>query len=195
MNVPTILTLIRLTVSPILLPVLIVTCLPADNITLNGMVMFVFILFALTDFLDGYLARSRQKASELGRILDPIADKFLVFSTLIALVAVHKLFFYWAIVLIGREFFVMGLREISLEYGFSVRVALLGKIKMAVHMLFISFVILNPAQALGAQAPIWNGIELVLLIGSLFLSILSAFYYYRDFSRRLREAKTVSQKN
>lgn len=193
MNFPTILTLIRLILSPVLMPLLIAVYLPANNLAINGAVALVFIFFALTDFFDGYLARSHRKTTQLGRLLDPAADKFLVFSTLVALVSIHKIFFYWAIILIGREIFIMSLREISLEYGFSVRVAFLGKLKMAIHMVFISFVILNPAQAFGRQAPAWNGIELFLLINALFFSILSAFYYYRDFKQKFDNATHNTQ--
>src|ERR1700722_2587731 len=128
-NTPTILTLIRLILSPLVLPVLFVYLLPYNNIYINILLALLFIAFSLTDFLDGYLARKYSQETALGSVLDPIADKFLVYSTLLALAVVNKLFFFWVVLLIGREFFMMGLRQVALENNFSVKVSSLGKTK------------------------------------------------------------------
>lgn len=186
-NFPTSLTLARLILSPLVMPILLITFLPANNVGLNCCLAITFALLGLTDFFDGYLARQRGQETHLGRILDPIADKFLVYSTLIALVHSQKLFFYWAIVIIGREFFVMGLREIALCHGFNVPVAFIGKLKTVFQMILLTFVILNPAQHLAAKAPFWNATEALLLAATLFLTTYSALIYTRDFVHRWRQ--------
>lgn len=181
-NLPNWLTIIRLVVSPLTLPLLLVYFLPHNNVWLNSGLAFLFVLFGLTDFFDGYLARRLDQETSLGKMLDPIADKFLVYSTLVALLAAGKIFFYWVIIFIGREFFVMGLRAIALEHNLSVPVSLLGKIKTFFQMILLTWIIVNPYQKLGLHShPIWNGGELFLLIMTLALSVISAKHYYTAF--------------
>lgn len=187
-NLPTLLTLIRLIVSPLFLPLLLVYCLPLNLLWLNLVLGFIFILFGLTDFLDGYLARKYGLETRVGKVLDPIADKFLVYSTLIALLAAEKIFFYWVVLLIGREIFVMGLRQVALENNVTVAVSAVGKFKTALQMLMLTVIIMNPFQDLGtAQAPMWNGLEAGLLFVSIFLSLFSAYQYYKGFIRSIEQ--------
>jgi CDP-diacylglycerol--glycerol-3-phosphate 3-phosphatidyltransferase len=192
-NLPMLLTLARLILSPLVLPVLLASLLPVNSLIINIFLAGVFIVFSLTDFFDGYLARRYHQETDLGKLLDPLADKLLVYSTLIALVYVKKVFFYWTIIIVGREFFVTGLREIALYHGFSVPVSLIGKIKTAIQMAFLTFVILNPYQALKIQAPVWNNIENFLLIATLVSTALSAVMYYQDFARKWRELPPSSK--
>src|SRR5690606_3086491 len=132
---PLFLTLIRLILSPIILPFLFVYLLPLNYVLINIFLAIVFILFSLTDFFDGYIARKYHQESSLGRLLDPIADKFLIFSVLISLLAAGKIFFYWVIILIGREIFIMGLRQLALEYAITIPVSWAGKVKTAIQMI------------------------------------------------------------
>ncbi|MFI5332766.1 MAG: CDP-diacylglycerol--glycerol-3-phosphate 3-phosphatidyltransferase [Candidatus Babeliales bacterium] len=188
-NFPTFLTLIRLILSPIILPLLLVYLLPLNSIILNSLLALLFIFFSLTDFFDGYLARRLRQETAMGKALDPLADKFLVFSVLVALLAVHKIYFYWVIIFIGREFFVMGLRQIALEKGLMVHVAWLGKLKTALQMIYLTVAIVNPYQGLGFvdNGIWWNGVETGLLAVTLMLSLVSAYCYYRAFITKLRE--------
>jgi CDP-diacylglycerol--glycerol-3-phosphate 3-phosphatidyltransferase len=180
-NVPTVLTLIRLIVAPFVLPVLLVYLLPFNSLFINGALALLFIVFALTDFFDGHLARRLQQETRLGKLLDPLADKCLVYSTLIALLAVGKIYFYWVIIFVGREFFVMGLRLIALEHGSAVTVSWWGKIKTVLQMALLTVLIANPYQVLGlCNAWCWNGVELVLLISALGVSVFSAYQYYQN---------------
>ena len=119
-SLPLRLTLIRLIGSPLILPFFLVYLLPFNNIWLNGSLSLFFLFFGLTDFFDGYLARKYNQVTVLGGMLDHIADKFLLYSTLISLVAAQKLYFFWAILWIGREFLLMALRQIALENNFSI---------------------------------------------------------------------------
>ena len=109
LNLSLILTIARLVLSPILIPILFVTILPQASTTASLLVALIFILLSLTDFFDGYFARKFNQETVLGKVLDPIADKFLVNSALFSLVYLNKLYFYWAIILSTRELFVMGL--------------------------------------------------------------------------------------
>lgn len=191
-NVPNVLTIIRLVCSPLFLPLLIVYLLPYNVFWLNCIVAVFFCFFALTDFFDGYLARKFNQETSFGRVLDPIADKFLLYATLVALLAAHKIFFYWVILFIGREFFMMGLRHIALEHNFSVPVSILGKIKTAFQMIMICVIILNPCQALGLTGALgWNGTEFILILVSLGISLGSAKQYYQIFMRMLKESDSA----
>lgn len=181
-NLPNWLTIIRLVVSPLALPLLLVYFLPHNILWLNIGLAFLFVLFGLTDFFDGYLARRYDQETSLGKMLDPIADKFLVYSTLVALLAAGKIFFYWVIIFIGREFFVMGLRTIALEHKLSVPVSFLGKVKTFFQMVLLTWIIVNPYQQCGWRVhPGWNGGEFFLLVMTLALAVISAQHYYTAF--------------
>jgi CDP-diacylglycerol--glycerol-3-phosphate 3-phosphatidyltransferase len=188
LNVPTILTLIRLVVSPLLLPILLVAFLPQNSFYINSALAALFVFLGLTDFFDGYLARRLGQETQFGKVLDPMADKSLVYATLVALLAIHKIYFYWVVLLIGRDFFMMGLRQIALENGFAIRVSSGGRVKTVVQMACLAFIIANPYQALGiAYAPIWNGAECFLLALTLVMAIASAVDYFNVFAARWQQ--------
>jgi CDP-diacylglycerol--glycerol-3-phosphate 3-phosphatidyltransferase len=186
LNVPNMLTLFRLIASPLVMPVLFVYALPANILWLNLFLAFLFILLSMTDFFDGYLARKYNQETVIGRMLDPLADKFLTYSAFIGLLAAGKIYFYWVIILIGREFFIMGLRYVALEFSVNVSVSLLGKIKTVLQMACIAVIIANPYQQLGMQEP-FNGVEMGLLLLSTAFSVISAIVYYDDFMKKFRE--------
>ncbi len=171
------------------MPLGIALLAPLNSLLGNSLLAGIFITLSLTDYFDGHFARKYRQETMLGKLLDPVADKFLVFSTLIALVHVHKLFFYWAIIIIGREFFIMGLRELALNYGFTLPVTWLGKLKTTVQMMFLAWVLLNPYQHEGNEAYWYNHIESVLLYITLMLTLTSALLYYRTFIRSLAVTK------
>ena len=190
-NFPNILTLLRLVLSPLFLPILLVYLLPLNSFLINLSLAFLFLLFGITDFFDGFLARKYSQETKIGRILDPIADKFLVFSTLIALLAANKIYFYWAILLIGREIFLMGLRIFSLEHGIDIRVFFLGKLKTFSQIGYIIVVILNPHKDKFITALSWDLLEYLLLGVTLFLSLYSAYLYYRSFLNEYNKEKQI----
>jgi CDP-diacylglycerol--glycerol-3-phosphate 3-phosphatidyltransferase len=179
------LTLIRFVGALCVLPFFIVYLLPFNNIFINGFVTIVFLLLGATDFLDGYFARKYKQVTQFGATLDHLADKFLLYTTLIALVVVHKIYFFWAIIWIGREFVVMGLRILALENNFSITVSVFGKSKTVVQILCLSLVIFNPYQDLGKAACWWNGMELSLLVVATTLSVWSACVYLYEFNKRM----------
>lgn len=194
LTLPNILTLIRLIISPLALPLLLVYLLPFNNIWVNGFLAVLFIIFSLTDFFDGYLARRYNAESFIGKLLDPIADKFLLYATFVSLLSADKLFFYWVILFVGREFFIMGLRILALEHAFSIPVTKMAKIKTAVQMITITFIIFNPYQPLGLIKGFWwNGTELIMLCVTLFLSLYTARQYFRSFVTQFELKRLTTQ--
>ena len=185
-NFPNILTLSRLVISPLVLPAFLVYLLGYNNIYINGFLAVLFILLSLADFFDGYLAPFFKQETKMGKVLAPIADKFLSFSVLISLLAANKIYFYWVILFIGRDFFVMGIRTIARENGFEVPVVFLGKAKMFIQLGFLAFIILNPYQGSGITHS-WNLFEHGLLIVVLLLAFVSAKNYYDLFKKQFAE--------
>jgi CDP-diacylglycerol--glycerol-3-phosphate 3-phosphatidyltransferase len=184
LSLPMLLTFIRLIGSPIILPFFLVYLLPYNILWLNCSLSTLFVLFGLTDFFDGYLARRYHQVTTTGAMLDHIADKFLLYSTLIALVAAHKLYFFWAIIWIGREFFIMALRQIALENNFSITVSSYGKLKTVTQIACLAFVIINPYHAHFFSSLYWNGTELLLLLLGTALSVGSAYNYFMLFIKQ-----------
>ncbi len=175
------LTLIRLILSPLSLPFLLAYLLPLNIFWINSALALLFIAFSLTDYFDGYFARRYNQVTQLGKLLDPIADKFLMYSTLIGLLAAHKIYFYWVVILIGRELFVMSLRLIAVENKFEVPVSFLAKIKTAVISLCITYIIYNPYHEMGMSAMGANCIEWGLLGLSMGLTLYTAKQYFSQF--------------
>jgi CDP-diacylglycerol---glycerol-3-phosphate 3-phosphatidyltransferase len=140
----------------------------------------VFILAALTDTLDGYLARSRDEITVLGQILDPLADKLLISAALISLVSLGNLSAWVAVVIIGREFAVTGLRMAAAVRHVVIPASGWGKTKTVFQIVAITFLIVQPSiphmSALFAWALL--GLEWALIIVALALTIFSGLDYF-----------------
>ncbi|WP_152392537.1 CDP-diacylglycerol--glycerol-3-phosphate 3-phosphatidyltransferase [Paenibacillus guangzhouensis] len=151
MNLANRITLIRIFLVPIMMFFLLVKTdyFPAIHvesfqITYNQIIAaLIFIIAASTDGLDGYIARSRKMVTNLGKLLDPLADKLLVAAVLISLVDMGKCDAWIAIVIISREFAVTGLRQIALLEGAVVAASKWGKIKTAAQITAIILMLLN----------------------------------------------------
>jgi cardiolipin synthase (CMP-forming) len=142
-NLPNILTYGRIVAVP-----LVAGLLMWGGDTSRWIALGIYIVAALTDFLDGYLARKWQQQSALGRMLDPIADKVLVSVVLLVLAADGILFgghLWAAIIILAREVLVSGLREFLGELRVSVPVTKIAKWKTTVQLLAIGFLIAGPA--------------------------------------------------
>lgn len=139
-NTPTLLTWLRIIAIPLIVGVFYLG-LPEHTQNLIATVMFV--LFAITDWLDGYLARKLNQTSSFGAFLDPVADKFLVCASLLVLVELQRADVFVALIIIGREIAISALREWMAQIGAtkSVAVHMLGKVKTAVQMTAIPFLL------------------------------------------------------
>lgn len=126
---------------------------------------FVFGVLALTDALDGHLARSRQLITTLGKLLDPLADKLLIGGALLALVATDRLALAVALVIIAREVFVSALRQVAYREGIVIAAGPLGKAKMALQVAMV-LVLLAFGHGDAAALDVLIGATVVLTLGS-----------------------------
>lgn len=184
LSLPMTLTYIRLIGAPLVLPFFLVYLLPYNIFWVNCCLAGLFFLFGLTDFFDGYLARKYDQVTTTGALLDHVADKFLLYSTLIALVAAHTLHFFWAILWIGREFFIMTLRQIALEHNTLITVSSYGKLKTVLQIACLTLIIANPDHNLTVFSSQWNMVEITLLIIATGLSLISAYNYFSAFMKK-----------
>ena len=138
LNLPNLLTLTRILLIPVFV-VLFVTPDPDRSL----MAAIVFVVAAVTDMLDGYLARRSGQVTKLGKLLDPIADKLLVLSALILLVNVDRVSALVAILIIARELGVTGIRAIAAGEGMIIAAETTGKYKMALQVVAIVLLILE----------------------------------------------------
>ena len=154
MNLPNALTLSRIFVVPLLVVVLLTPF--SENwlgVPRHIAGVTLFLAAALTDFLDGQIARRRHQVSQLGKLLDPIADKLLISAALISLVE-NRLAPAWAVcIIIGREFAVSGLRSIAAADGVVISASRLGKLKMLAQVAAVALLILSSAQG---EPPVAN---------------------------------------
>ena len=145
MNLPNSITLSRICSIPLLVWILSGSYFSSGHGAKELLASAVFVAAAMTDGIDGYLARKRDQITTMGILLDPIADKLLIAAAFIVLVQINPtLVPAWvAIVVIGREFFVSGLRSIAASEGFTIEASELGKFKMVVQIIAVVAVILD----------------------------------------------------
>ena len=154
MNLPNALTLLRIFIVPLLVVVLL-TPFSENWLGFPRHILGVglFLGAALTDYLDGHLARRRDQVTRLGQLLDPIADKLLISAALISLVE-NQLAPAWAVVIIiGREFAVTGLRSIAAVDGVVISASGMGKAKMMLQVLTVALLI---GSSVGGKPPVAN---------------------------------------
>ncbi len=174
LTVPTLLTWARIVAIPLIVGVYY---LPAmDMATRNLIATVMFVAFALTDWLDGWLARKLNQASAFGAFLDPVADKFLIVASLLILVHLQRVDVLIALVIIGREIAISSLREWMAQIGASgsVAVHMLGKLKTTVQMIAIPFLLYDGHLTAWVETRAWGT---VLIIAASVLTIWSMVYY------------------
>jgi cardiolipin synthase len=172
-TVPTILTWTRIVAIPLIVGIFYLGLTPRlQNILATGM----FIVFAATDWLDGYLARKLNQTSSFGAFLDPVADKFLVCASLLVLVHLGRADVFVALIIIGREIAISALREWMAHIGASKSVAvhMLGKVKTTVQMIAIPFLLYDGTLFGAIDTRVW-GTWLIWV--SAILTVWSMVYY------------------
>ncbi|WP_447972414.1 CDP-diacylglycerol--glycerol-3-phosphate 3-phosphatidyltransferase [Nitrospira sp. Kam-Ns4a] len=178
LNLPNLLTFGRILLIPVFV-LLFLTPTPERAIAAAA----VFTVAAVTDLLDGYLARRRSEVTKLGRLLDPIADKLLVLSGLILLVQFQRVHAVVAILIIAREVAVTGVRAIAAAEGFVLSAETSGKYKMVAQVVAIVLLILED----GIFPEAWNLhlIGTILLYTALALGLVSGGRYLVSFWRQV----------
>jgi CDP-diacylglycerol--glycerol-3-phosphate 3-phosphatidyltransferase len=174
-TVPTLLTWTRIIAIPLLVGVFYLGLKPEVQ---NLVATVMFIVFAATDWLDGFLARKLNQASSFGAFLDPVADKFLVCASLLVLVDQQRADVFVALIIIGREIAISALREWMAQIGASrsVAVHMLGKVKTTVQMVAIPFLLFNGILFGAIDTKLWGQ---WLIWASAILTVWSMVYYLR----------------
>lgn len=194
-NLPNRLTIFRM----LMIPVIVLTLYfdkdtPTDLISyrkyLGHIACWIFVVAALTDFLDGHIARKRNIVTVFGSFLDPIADKFLVVASLIMLLALDRVNAIVVIILVLREMYMTSLRLLAMTEDIHVPVSSLGKWKTTAQMVAVPMLMINE-KFLGLPLP---QIGTVLIYISALLSFLSALLYSLSMIKKLREARAEKKK-
>ena len=179
MNLPNSLTLSRIFLVPVFLTVLLSG---AFELTLGGVVMnedwlalVIFLSAAATDFLDGYIARSRHQVTTLGKLLDPIADKLLISAAFISLVELERVPAWVVVLIVGREFAVSGLRYVALAEGIAISASFLGKGKMAAQVVAVALLLVEP------YGELYEMLAYPALVVAVVLTVISMIDYFRGF--------------
>ncbi|MFY3384846.1 CDP-diacylglycerol--glycerol-3-phosphate 3-phosphatidyltransferase [Paracidovorax sp. MALMAid1276] len=172
-TIPTLMTWTRIVAIPLIVGVFYA---PLDPAMRNLIATVMFIVFAATDWLDGYLARKLNQTSSFGAFLDPVADKFLVCASLLVLVHLQRADVFVALIIIGREIAISALREWMAQIGASKSVAvhMIGKVKTTVQMVAIPFLLYDGRLFGRIDTGVW-GTWLIWL--SAVLTVWSMVYY------------------
>ncbi len=159
----------------------------------------VFILASITDGLDGYFARRRGQITTLGMLLDPLADKLMVSAAFIVLVAYnpHVVPPWIAVLVIGREFLVNGLRSIAASEGFTIQASDIGKLKTVIQIVSVVAAILNHRWYEWVFGPVVIGVHLLAVTAVYWMavvSIISAIDYFVGFWKMIDHASDKRRK-
>ena len=172
-TLPTLLTWARIVAIPLIVGVFYLELHPAQQ---NLFATSLFIVVALTDWLDGYLARKLNQTSSFGAFLDPVGDKFLVCSALLILLELGRVNAFVALVIVGREIAISALREWMAQIGASrsVAVHMVGKLKTTVQMVAIPFLLYDGMLFNVISTRLWGT---WLVYAAVVLTIWSMVYY------------------
>jgi CDP-diacylglycerol--glycerol-3-phosphate 3-phosphatidyltransferase len=174
LNVPNVLTLLRIVAVPVLVVALLDETSDGDVIA-----AIVFAIAAFTDGLDGYIARRNKQVTTFGKLMDPLADKLLVIAALVSLVSLDRLAAWIAMVIIARELAVTGLRSIAAERGVVIAASWLGKLKTALQVAAIfALIAFDPS-------PLWADL---LMYAAVAVTLISGADYFLGLRKRLDEA-------
>jgi CDP-diacylglycerol--glycerol-3-phosphate 3-phosphatidyltransferase len=161
LNLPNVLTVLRILAVPVIVVALLDESAHGDTLAAA-----VFAVAALTDGLDGYIARRRQDITTFGQLMDPLADKLLITAALVSLVSLGRLAAWVAMVIIAREFAVTGLRALAAERGVVIAASWLGKVKTALQVAaVIALIVWDPAP-LGVDLLVYAAVAATVISGA-----------------------------
>ncbi|MCD7814476.1 MAG: CDP-diacylglycerol--glycerol-3-phosphate 3-phosphatidyltransferase [Lachnospiraceae bacterium] len=168
MNLPNKLTMLRVCLVPVFVVLMLVDGIPYGNIWAG----ILFILASATDALDGHIARKNNLVTDFGKFMDPIADKLLVCSAMICLVAQQKLAAWMVIIIIGREFVISGFRLVASDKGTVIAASYWGKFKTVFQMIMIVMLLYD-------FGTVWNTLSEIVVWIALLLTVISLVDYLR----------------
>jgi|ERR1035438_2532266 CDP-diacylglycerol--glycerol-3-phosphate 3-phosphatidyltransferase len=194
MNLANSLTLLRIFFAPVLIVVLLTR---SPNVDLWGFPMhfefwgvLILLVAAATDWADGYVARRHSQVTTLGILLDPIADKLLISAAFISLVDMHLVAAWMVVIIVGREFTILGLRNIASAEGMIISASALGKTKMVLQVCAVAVLIA------GGRHPSLKPLGLIFLWLVVISALVSAAqYFYRFWSQlddRIKQRRKLS---
>jgi len=179
MNLANKITLMRVILVPVFIVLIMASQIPGlkglvengtlSQVVLNWCALGVFIIASVTDFLDGFIARKYNMVSNFGKFMDPLADKLLVCSALICLLALGRMNVFLVLVIIARDFIISGFRLVASDKGVVIAANMWGKVKTTMQMVMIGFMI-----------PDWDAVHWICVILSwvvLFLTVYSLADY------------------
>ncbi len=172
-TIPTLMTWTRIVAIPLIVGVFY---LPIDPVTRNEWATMMFVVFAATDWLDGFLARKLNQVSAFGAFLDPVADKILVCASVLVLVHLGRADVFVALIIIGREIAISALREWMAQIGASKSVAvhMIGKLKTTAQMVAIPFLLFDGVLFGLVDTHLWG---VWLIWSAAVLTVWSMVYY------------------
>jgi CDP-diacylglycerol---glycerol-3-phosphate 3-phosphatidyltransferase len=183
LNLPNLLTLFRIVLVPILVATLLTKFDGKEYVALG-----IFLLAALTDVLDGYLARRQRKITNLGKLLDPAADKILMSAAFISLAELNVAPAWMVVVIVAREFAVSALRSFAASENMVIAADFSGKMKTVVHTVAVSVGIIHERlQDLGAHDPAW--LLPTVLWASVAISVISGLDYFIRYGRLILDSE------
>ena len=161
LNLPNVLTLLRILLVPVLVAALVQEGGGGDVLA-----AVVFALASFTDALDGWIARRQKSVSTFGKLMDPLADKLLVTAALVSLVELGRLSAWVAMVIIAREFAVTGLRQLAMEHGEVIPASIWGKVKTVTQVAMVLALILVSGSPLWVDVLVWVTVVITILSGA-----------------------------
>jgi CDP-diacylglycerol---glycerol-3-phosphate 3-phosphatidyltransferase len=177
LTVPNLLTVFRILLVPVLVAALLSGVESGDLLA-----AIIFVIASFTDALDGYIARRNKDVTTFGKLMDPLADKLLVTSALVSLVALDRVQAWVAMVIIAREFAVTGLRQLAMEHGEVIPASQWGKLKTVAQIAMVLVLIAVE------DSPVW--VDLV-VYATVVITVASAIDYFFSF-RALFHARPSS---
>ena len=146
-NLPNFLALIRILIAPLLFWILLNINSPIfesiHTSWINFLAAFLFVMASVTDFFDGYIARSWNQKTTLGEIIDPLADKMLTLAAFLGLMMIDRANPWAVFLILTREFFITGLRVMAVANGKNIAASMAGKVKTVFQMIAIGFLIMD----------------------------------------------------
>lgn len=182
LTIPNLLTLIRIILVPVVL-----LFISRNTPVMRLWSLIFYVIATATDFFDGYIARKSGAVSVSGKLLDPLADKFIVNLTLVLLVSMNEISVWPVLIILAREFYIFGIRSLALEHNLVIAADIWGKTKTLLQMLALPFFMINSSALKDLSGIEWDpsGVGYFFLLSSIIFSLISAFTYTRDVKKKI----------